>query len=214
MNEQEGRRPWLNATERFVLWCGVGPVFVSTAPAALAILGPLRGTAALVLSFGAALLWFEALFRRWRKVPFACSYLPAKKPLVIVLVRYAFAAPLLVPISQMVLYSSGDLVAFLALLTFEAVLWRHLRQTRQLTTGLRRLAPNLQAGFEFLKVTCVEFFAQFRRRGILNLLIQANVDFLHAQIIRNAVDGIAGRFECFRRKAEFLRVLRLFQQGK
>jgi predicted permease len=138
-NEELGRRAWLNATERFVVCCGIAPVFAASAPAVFAIHGPLRAAAALILSFGVSVLWFEALFREWRKMPFACSYLPGQKPAVILLVRYALAAPLLVPISQLVLYSSGDLVAFLALLTFEGVVWWTLRKSRHATwasTGL------------------------------------------------------------------------------
>jgi predicted permease len=131
MNEEHGRRAWLNAIERFVIWCGIAPVFVASVPAVFAIHGLLRSAAALILSFGVSLLWFEAIFRQWRKLPFTCSYLPGQRPMVILLLRYAFAAPLIVPISQLVLYSSGDLVAFLAFVSFEAIAWWRLRASRR-----------------------------------------------------------------------------------
>ena len=47
-------------------------------PAAIAILGWMRARAAILLGFFCALLWFEALFRDWRKLPFTCSYLPGQ----------------------------------------------------------------------------------------------------------------------------------------
>jgi predicted permease len=131
VNEGQGRRAWLNATERFLVYCGIAPVFLASGPAAFAIHGPLRAPAALILSFGLSLLWFEVLFRQWRKLPFTCSYLPGQRPVVILLLRYAIAAPLIVPVSQLVLYCSGDLAAFLAFLTFEAVVWWNLRKSRR-----------------------------------------------------------------------------------
>jgi predicted permease len=131
--DQEGRAAWLAAVERFVLWCGMAPIFFASLPAAIAILGWLRAAAATVLTFLAALLWFEAMFRRWQKLPFTCSYLPGKKPVCFTLLRYGLAIPLLAPAGKLILSSSGDLTAFLALFAFLAVLWWKLRAARRNT---------------------------------------------------------------------------------
>jgi predicted permease len=148
INEEEGRRAWLNALERFVLCCGVAPVFLASAPAAFAILGGLRASAALLLAFGMSLLWFEGLFRKWHKLPFTCSYLPGQRSSATLLLRYALAAPLIVPISQLVLFSSGELVSFLALATFQSVIWWRLRVSRRARQAETRLvyraAPELE----------------------------------------------------------------------
>ncbi len=129
--ERNGRAAWLAAVERFVVWCGLAPIFLACLPAAFAILGGLRAAAATVLAFLAALLWFEALFRRWCKLPFTCSYLPGKQPLCFTLLRYGLIVGLLGPACQLILVSSGDLTAFVALFTLLAVLWWRLRAGRR-----------------------------------------------------------------------------------
>lgn len=129
--DREGSQAWLNAVTRFVVCCGIAPVFAIALPAAVAILGSTRAAAVTVLSFSATLLWFEILFRKWRKLPFTCSYLPGKEPVWLTLVRYAVAASLLGPFGNLILYSSTELTAFAALLTFLAAMWWKLRSARR-----------------------------------------------------------------------------------
>src|SRR5260221_2968947 len=93
----DGRAAWLAAVERFVICCGIAPIFVASLPASTAILGWLRAAAVTALAFLAALVWFEALFRRWRKLPFTCSYLPGNQPVWLILMRYAMATGMLGP---------------------------------------------------------------------------------------------------------------------
>ena len=130
ITDREGSGAWLRAMERFV-YCAIAPIFVAALPAAIAILGWTRALAATVLTSFCALLWFELLFRRWRKLPFTCSYLPGKQPVFMTLVRYAFATSLLGPIGQLVLYCSAELTAFIALLTFEVAMWFRWRSARR-----------------------------------------------------------------------------------
>jgi predicted permease len=127
----EGRAAWLAAVERFVICCGIAPVFLATLPAAVAILGWLRALAVMVLAFLAALVWFEALFRRWRKLPFTCSYLPGKQPVWLTLMRYAMATALLGPAGQLILYCSSEPTAFVALATLLAAAWWKSRAVRR-----------------------------------------------------------------------------------
>jgi putative ABC transport system permease protein len=129
--ERDGRAAWLAAVERFVVCCGIAPVFLTGFPAAIAIFGWLRATAATLLAFFAALLWFEAFFRRWQKLPFTCSYLPGQKPVWLTLMRYALATSFLGPLGYLILYCSGEPTAFFALFSFEAAIWWKLRAARR-----------------------------------------------------------------------------------
>ncbi len=129
--EQEGRTAWLAAVERFVIWVGIAPIFLASFPAAVAVLDWPRAAAVMSLTFLAALLWFELMFRHWRKVPFTCSYLPGKKPILFILARYSVAVPMLGPAAQLILYSSVSVPGFVALFTFLAAPWLTLRRARK-----------------------------------------------------------------------------------
>ncbi len=129
--EQEGRTAWLAAVERFVIWLGIVPIFIASFPAAAAILEWPRAAAVMSLTFLAALLWFELMFRHWRKLPFTCSYLPGKKPVLFILARYSLAVPLLGPAGQLILHGSASVPGFVALFTFLAAPWLTLRRERR-----------------------------------------------------------------------------------
>jgi predicted permease len=129
--DRDGRASWLAAVERFVVCCGIAPIFLASLPAAIAILGWLRALAATLLAFLTALLWFEAVFRQWQKLPFTCSYLPGQRPVWSTLTRYAVGASFLGPLGFLILHSSGEPAAFLALVTFQAAVWWKLRSARK-----------------------------------------------------------------------------------
>jgi len=128
--DRDGRRTWLAAVERFVVWCGIVPVFLAGLPAAAAILGWPRAAAATVLGLLGALLWFEAMFRQWRKIPFTCSYLPGRQPVWLTVMRYCLAIPLLAPAGKLILHSSTNPAAFAALFTL-LVIARHILRARR-----------------------------------------------------------------------------------
>src|SRR5262249_14155073 len=107
-NDRPGRVAWMAAVERFVVWCGIAPIFVASLPAAVAVFGPWRAAAATTLGFLAALLWFERLFRNWRKLPFTCSYLPGKLPAWLLMLRTGLIMPFLAAAGQLILYSSKE----------------------------------------------------------------------------------------------------------
>lgn len=130
ITEQDCRDAWLRAVERFVVWCGIVPVYVLAYPIAAQGLGPARALAASLLSFGLVLPVFEVMFYSWRKAPFACSYLPGKRPVVFQTVPSMVALMLLGPATLMVRSASGGWVPFLALLAVEAAVWWCLRTAR------------------------------------------------------------------------------------
>ncbi len=77
--ESEGRASWLRAVDRFVIVCGLVPVYACTMPAAIAVFGWWQALRVTALGLFMALLVFEFLFRDWHKAPFTCSYLPGKR---------------------------------------------------------------------------------------------------------------------------------------
>ncbi len=131
LEDRNGSIAWLAATERFVIWLGIAPVFAASLPAAIAILGAGRALAVTALSFLTAVLWFEARFRKWRKLPFTCSFLPAKTSAAMMLLRYGLASYLLVGAGALILYCSTEPAAFIALITFQiALCWKLMRSRR------------------------------------------------------------------------------------
>ena len=69
----------------------------------------------------AALLWFEALFGKWRKLPFTCSYVPGKRPVWLTIILYSLATPLLAAVGKLIVRCSDVVMGFAALFTFLAV---------------------------------------------------------------------------------------------
>ena len=128
--DREGRAAWLAAVQRFVIACGIAPVFIAGLPAAISILGWLRGLAVTTLAALVALLCFERLFRDWCKLPFTCSYLPGKVWFWMMIFRWSLAAVYFAAIPPLLLTASGELAGFLALFTGLVLLWRRWRAKR------------------------------------------------------------------------------------
>jgi predicted permease len=128
--DQEGRAAWLAAVQRFVIVCGIAPVYLASLPASIAILGWLRALLVTALGVLVALLCFERLFRDWRKLPFTCSYLPGKQMVWMLLFRSSMGMIYFAAIPPILLSASGDITFFLALSTGLVLLWRHWRAKR------------------------------------------------------------------------------------
>jgi hypothetical protein len=75
--DHDGSAAWLDAVERFVVWCGIAPLFGAALPAAIAILGWVRAVALTLLGFCAALVWFEAIFASGASCPSPALVCPA-----------------------------------------------------------------------------------------------------------------------------------------
>jgi predicted permease len=129
--EADDRPSWDRAVERFVIWCGIAPVFVAGLPATIAVLGGARGVAASALGCLGVVLFFEKYFRDFRKLPFTCSYLPGKQPVWALMSRFAMSAAMLAPIAQLFLWASAEATAFIALSTGMFALWRRGRGIRR-----------------------------------------------------------------------------------
>lgn len=90
MTENESRTGHLAATRKWVILCGIAPLFALLAPFEF-FFWPWR-IALFHVSFGTilSLLLLEALFAGFRKVPFTCSYFPGKLNMALLAVIYLF----------------------------------------------------------------------------------------------------------------------------
>ena len=131
IEEQDGASAWLPAVDRFVICCGIAPVCLAGFPASMAVLGWHRALIVMALIFLTAALWFEVLFRNWRKLPFTCSYSASRRPFAVTLVQYGIASVPLAGTASLILYCSLEPAAFLSLFTllFWSV-WRMQRKRR------------------------------------------------------------------------------------
>src|SRR6185369_1653168 len=129
--EADDRPAWHAAVERFLVWCGIGPVFLAGLPATLAVLGPIRGLAASALGYLGALLFFERYFREWRKLPFTCSYLPGQQAVWLLIFRVFLASGFLLPLASLFLWASAETTSFIAVSTGLAALWHRWRALRR-----------------------------------------------------------------------------------
>src|ERR1035441_8058976 len=75
----EGRREWLRAVDRFVLYPGAAVMLILPFPLEAHLLG-WRAVGEAVLFAVFALLCYEGIFSSWEKLPFTCSHLPGKTP--------------------------------------------------------------------------------------------------------------------------------------
>ena len=129
--EKECCALWLRAVARFVVCCGVVPVFAFTFPVSVAVLGFTQALRASTLGFTLALAEFEALFVQWQKLPFACSYLPGKRSLLATLQPYLMALPALAAVGRLFLYCLDEPTAFLSVAIFQVAAWWRLRKMRR-----------------------------------------------------------------------------------
>src|ERR1051325_8231590 len=129
IQEHDGASAWLSAVDRFVICCGIAPVCLAGLPACIAVLGWQRAGTVMALVTLVAALWFETLFRKWRKLPFTCSYLAPRRPLAFTLLRYGIASMLLVAIATLILYCSLEPAALLSFFTL--LLWGVWRMRRE-----------------------------------------------------------------------------------
>ena len=79
ITEGEGRREWLRAVDRFVLFWGAAVMLIVPFPLEVRLLG-WRAVAESVLFAAFGLLCYEWIFSSWEKLPFTCSHLPGKTP--------------------------------------------------------------------------------------------------------------------------------------
>jgi hypothetical protein len=128
--EREGRRDWMRAVDRLVLFSGAAVMLVIPFPAELKLLG-WRALAESVLFAAFGLLCYEWTFSSWEKLPFTCSYLPGKTPawiMALELIGLLVALPMVCGVMIASLYNP---VAYAAALAVVAALWARARAVRK-----------------------------------------------------------------------------------
>ena len=132
--EREGRRDWMRALDRLLLWGGAAGMLVMPLPLEIRLLG-WRALAEALLFALAAMCCYEAAFSSWDKLPFTCSYLPGKTPAWIVALRLLgllIALPLASSALLACLYSP---LAYGAALAILSLAWLRARALRRETWG-------------------------------------------------------------------------------
>jgi hypothetical protein len=118
ITESQGRRAWMSAVERFVVVCVIAPIHVVALPLAIALLGWPLAVHMTILQALVSLAAFEFLFYDWQQLPFACSYVPGKLPLMSLLARWMAVFCVLVPILAIIIATVSQRVElFLVFLT-------------------------------------------------------------------------------------------------
>ena len=136
--EREGRRHWMRAVDRLILFSGAVFMLAIPFPAEVKFLA-WRALAESVLFAVFALLCYEWAFSSWEKLPFTCSYLPGKTPAWIVALELLGLLALLPVVSGMMLACLYNWVAFLVVMTVLLWGWARVRAIRRETWGEVRL---------------------------------------------------------------------------
>jgi len=129
VTEQEGRKEWLAAIDRFVLFAGGTAVFLMPFPFEFRLLG-WRALAESTLLGIFGLLCFECVFYSWEKLPFTCSHLPGKFPIWIRALQLFGLFGLLTPVNAILLGCLYSLPVFVTLLILLLVTWTLVHRNR------------------------------------------------------------------------------------
>jgi hypothetical protein len=81
ITEREGRVEWLRAVDRFVITAGAMVMLILPFPLEIYLLG-WRSMAEVILFATFGMVCYEGIFSSWDKLPFTCSYLPGKTPML------------------------------------------------------------------------------------------------------------------------------------
>ena len=132
LTESLGRREWMSAVERFILGYAIVPVYLLVFPLAVYSEGwwmALRMTSLQVL---VSLTIFELLFYSWQQLPFACSYTPGKRPLILILGAYFGVLAAAVPAVSLSIRAGSEFLELYAVyLAFFGGIWIWARLRRR-----------------------------------------------------------------------------------
>jgi len=131
LTETQGRKQWMQAVERFVLCYTVVPIYVLLFPAAVKSVGWGMALRMTVLQAIVSLTLFDLLFYGWQQLPFACSYLPGKRPMVGIVAGYMGMLCAIVPLLTIMIGAAAQFPPmFVAYLLFFGGIWIWARKRR------------------------------------------------------------------------------------
>jgi hypothetical protein len=132
ITESQGRRQWMSAVERFAIAFVIVPIHLLSLPVAVALLGWPMAVRMTIFQVVVALSTFDVLFNSWQQLPFACTYVPGKRSLLVVAGFWFEALGVLLPIlSVMIAAASRMNGIFIVYLTAFLALWIWLRRRRR-----------------------------------------------------------------------------------
>ncbi|HEY2384469.1 MAG TPA: hypothetical protein VGK48_25100 [Terriglobia bacterium] len=136
-----GAGEYLAATRRWVLLRGVIPMYLVLVPLEFYFLNPVEAAFRLLFGLAVAALLTEALFFNFNKVPFTCSYLPAKSHLAFLggayLYGFTIYTSMMADLERWVGQSWGRIGMFFAEVIVTLILISlYRRQTRDRLIGL------------------------------------------------------------------------------
>ena len=132
LTENQGRAYWMSAVERFVQLYAIVPIYLLVGPITFAVFGWAIAARMTVFQVLVSLTLFEILFYSWQQLPFTCSYVPGKKPLVGLLAKYMALLTVFVPLVSMIITAMSQfLELFLLYLPVFGGLWWFFRRRRR-----------------------------------------------------------------------------------
>jgi hypothetical protein len=90
MTETGGIEPYLAATRKWIVMCGVLPLFAALAPVQAMQFGWARASLYTAYGITVSLVLMEAMFLGFRKAPFTCAHFPGRVNLVFLGLMYIF----------------------------------------------------------------------------------------------------------------------------
>jgi hypothetical protein len=138
ITEREGRREWLRAVDRFVLYPGALAMLILPFPLEVHLLG-WRAVGESVLFAVFAMLCYEMVFSTREKLPFTCSHLPGKTP-AWHLALYLLGLLVVLPtVNWLLLECLYHPAAYVVALTGLLAIWARLHAAREEGWGDLRL---------------------------------------------------------------------------
>ncbi len=103
ITESQGRRQWMSAVERFVVVAIIVPIYLISTPIAAFVLDWPIALRMTVLQVLVSLTTFDLLFYEWQQFPFTCSYVPGKKPLMMLVALWIAVLGVVTPVLTIVI---------------------------------------------------------------------------------------------------------------
>ncbi|HEY3837078.1 MAG TPA: ABC transporter permease, partial [Bryobacteraceae bacterium] len=115
LTESQGRRDWMSAVERFAVTAIIVPVYLISTPVAASVLDWPVAIRMAALQVLVSLITFDLLFNDWQQLPFACSYLPGKRPLMSVAASWIAILGVVTPILTIIISTVARMPALFLL---------------------------------------------------------------------------------------------------
>jgi hypothetical protein len=132
LTESQCRTEWPRAVDRFLLLYALGPLYAFVVPVAIYAVGWEIALRMGTLQILTSLVIFECLFYSWQQLPFACSYLPGRKPLINVISGYVVVLGILVPMVSVIIAAAARVnFLFVVIGTGFLGVWLRLRSLRR-----------------------------------------------------------------------------------